>query len=255
MSSKDSVQRTLTVAAVLCIACSVLVSTAAVSLKSMQDKNAMLDQQKNILLASGLYEEGSSVEEQFKRFEPVLVDLSTGQEVEGDALAYDAKKAAKDPEQSVRIPEKLDLGKIKRREKVAKVYKVKDGNGGWDQLILPVRGKGLWGTMWGYIALAKDLSTVKGFAFYQHKETPGLGAEVDNPKWKAMWIGKEIFGDNGSEIKIHVGKPGQADEEHHVDGLSGATITTRGVQDLLHYWLGSHGFKKYFSQLKGGVTL
>ena len=102
-------------------------------------------------------------------------------------------------------------------------------------LILPVSGKGLWSSLFGYFALdLENYSTVKGITFYEHGETPGLGAEISKDWFKSSFIGKEIFLDN-QLISIHVAKAGKADKKniHEVDGISGATITGRGVETLL----------------------
>ena len=126
-------------------------------------------------------------------------------------------------------------------------------------IILPVRGYGLWGTLYGFLALESDLKTIIGLEFYQHKETPGLGAEVDNPRWKALWAGKKISSETGeiliSVIKGSVDKNSKA-AQHQVDGLSGATITGNGVTNLLSFWLGELGYGPYMKELlnKKGVT-
>ena len=124
-------------------------------------------------------------------------------------------------------------------------------------MILPVHGKGLWSTLYGYLALDSDLTTINGFAFYEHGETPGLGGEVDNPRWKAQWIGKKAFDQEGNiKIKVLKGKvnPKSSDLQHEIDGLAGATITARGVDSLLRYWLGESGFKPLLDRTrsKGG---
>ena len=97
-----------------------------------------------------------------------------------------------------------------------------------------------------------DGNSVLGLTFYEHAETPGLGGEVDNPRWKAQWPGKQIM-DDGGNIKLHIlkGKAEQPDA-YTVDGLSGATLTTRGVDNLIHYWLGEHGFGPYLARIRAG---
>jgi Na+-transporting NADH:ubiquinone oxidoreductase subunit C len=251
--SKDTIGKTLGVAAILCVVCSVIVSYSAVSLKDKQQLNVELDIKKNILVASGLYDPNSSIEEQFKKFKPVLVNLNTGL-VETDIAPenYNQKKAASDPDRNETIPAENDLAKIKKRADIAKIYHVMDGEQ-VDQIILPVHGKGLWSTMYGFMALDKDTTTVKGFAFYSHGETPGLGGEVDNPKWKAQWPGKKIYNDaNEVAIMVMKGKASTkpAEAQYEVDGLSGATITTTGVRNLLKYWFGNHGFGKYLENFR-----
>ena len=94
----------------------------------------------------------------------------------------------------------------------------------------------------------KDGQTVKGISFYAHAETPGLGGEVDNPKWKALWRGKKLYNEQG-ELKLTVVKgEAAAGHEHHVDGLSGATLTSVGVANLIKYWMGEQGFAQYLAR-------
>lgn len=253
----DSVAKTLTVAAVLCIACSVLVSGSAVSLKPRQEFNKELDIKKNLLLASGLLKDTSaSAEEILKTYEQVnaqVVDLATGDVKEDmDAASFDQRKARKDPQRNTQIPKEKDSGGIKMRSKYSVVYRVMDG----DQvkmIILPVNGKGLWSTLYGFIALSPDTKTIQGLGFYEHGETPGLGAEVDNPRWKAQWKGKKAYDEN-FQPKIHLVKglvsPTDPEVDYKIDGLSGATITANGVTGLVQYWLGDHGFGPYLAKLR-----
>ncbi len=251
----DTIGKTFTVAFLLCIVCSVLVSSAAVVLRPTQEINKSIDKKRNILMAAGLYEKGQNVDELFKSIKAKVVDLETGQYADHiDPDSYDEKAAAKDPEKSITIIPAEDLGGIKRREKYAPIYEVYKGDK-LKKVILPVYGKGLWSTLYGFIALdASDYNTVRGLVYYQHAETPGLGGEVDNPAWKAQWNGKQAF-DNDGNIKIEVIKGkvdmARAEAKYQVDGLSGATITARGVSNMLHYWLGANGFGPYLTRLKG----
>lgn len=253
MSNKDSTSRTIIVALVLCFVCSVVVSTAAVSLKGLQKQNKQLDFNKNILMAAGLYQEGVSVDEQFSAVETRFVEIASGSYVEGDQYKaeYDQWKAAKDTSTSRELSGDEDLAKISRLEDVSKVFLVqKDGE--LDKVILPIRGYGLWSTLYGFIALEADLNTVAGLGFYQHGETPGLGGEVDNPAWKALWEGKELYGGSGSlAITVIKGKA-PSDSDHKIDGLSGATLTSKGVDNLIQFWLGENGFGQYLANLEAG---
>ncbi len=250
----DTIRKTLLVAALLSVVCSVIVSSAAIMLRANQQKNKALDKKKNILEVAGLLEEGKSVDELFQRFEARIVDLATGEFTdEVKAADFDQRKAAKDPEASIAIAKKADLAGIKRRSKLALVYLERDPDGNLQQLIIPVHGKGLWSTLYGFIALDSDLKTIRGFGFYEHGETPGLGGEVDNALWKAQWVGKIAF-DEAWQTRITVlkGKVNPASPMAHfqVDGLSGATITARGVRDLLKYWLGEDGFGPFLAKIR-----
>jgi Na+-transporting NADH:ubiquinone oxidoreductase subunit C len=198
VASNDTIGKTVGVALALCIVCSVVVSTAAVMLKPAQVANKQQDFKRNILAAAGMLESGKKVEEQFSAVTTKLVDMETGTftELPGGPDAYDQRSASKDPATSSVLPAELDLAKIKRRANVAEVYLVeKDGQ--LDTVILPIKGYGLWSTLYGFLALGSDLNTVKGLGFYEHGETPGLGGEVDNPKWKELWIGKKAYTDSG----------------------------------------------------------
>lgn len=255
---KDSVFKTLFVAGLLCALCSILVSGAAVLLKDKQDANKELDIKKNLLLASGLAAGSPTkeeVEEAFAKIETVVVDLDTGTEVSDiDPTAYDQEKARKTPSQNKEIAADQDKAGIKTRAQKALAYKYKE-EGVLKLLILPVKGKGLWSTLYGFIALDSDLETVKGIGFYQHGETPGLGGEIDNPTWKAQWAGKKIYDEN-LEVGLHVIKgrvePNDPEASYKVDGLSGATITSNGVTGLVKYWFGQDGFGPYLERLKVG---
>ncbi len=251
--SRNSPARVLVTAFLLCLVCSILVSTAAVGLSSRQERNKIEEKRKNILQAAGLYEEGRSVAEQFSKIEARIVDLQEDTFSQAfDPATFDSRAAARDPATSYQIPAERDLADIKRRSRYKDVYLVLAGDQ-IQQVILPVHGKGLWSTMYGFISLAADLTTVNGFAFYEHGETPGLGGEIDNPDWIKQWPGKKIYDESG-KTRIEVLK-GSVDESsanavHQVDGLAGATLTARGVGNLLQYWLGEDGYKPFLEKLQ-----
>lgn len=258
--ARDSVGRTFLVATVLCIVCSVLVSAAAVALRPRQAAMKALDKKKNILAAASLYDAKNPPELSLdaifeKSVERVLINLKTGEQVgegEIDLESYDQRDAARNPELSEPVEPPGALASITRREKYAFVYRVNDENGQLSQVVLPIYGKGLWSTLYGFIAIRADASTINGITFYEHKETPGLGGEVDNPKWKALWVDKQAFVDGKVEIEVLKGKVNTEGEGavHQVDGISGATITTRGVSTLVRYWLGENGFGPYLEKLR-----
>jgi Na+-transporting NADH:ubiquinone oxidoreductase subunit C len=147
-----------------------------------------------------------------------------------------------------------DQAKISRRENYALVYLVEDGQGDIDKIILPIHGYGLWSTLYGFIALEADGNTVAGLGFYEHGETPGLGGEVDNPRWKAVWPGKEVYRDDEVAIGLIKGAvdPSNAGAAWQIDGLAGATLTARGVTNLVQFWLGENGFEPFLNNLKSG---
>ena len=254
-SNNESIKKTLTVALSLCVVCSVVVSGAAVSLRSLQQSNAEAERKRNILLAAGVYDAGSSVTEQFSQFETKVVDLATGQYVDWSAeevAAWDMYKGAGNPENSIALSKEEDIASIRRQAKYATVYLYdsdKDGNA--ERLVLPVQGYGLWSTLYGFMALENDANTVAGLTFYSHAETPGLGGEVDNPAWKAQWNGKNVYRDG--EVALRLVKGGATPgDQYGVDGLAGATLTGRGVTNLVQFWLGENGFQSYLTNLKEG---
>ncbi len=262
MANNDTIKKTLTVTLVLSLVCSVLVSAAAVFLKPRQEENKLLDVQGNILAIAGLVKDPRTMTRdeilaKFKEVKPMLVDLKTGDYYKGsdlNAATYDERAASKDPSLSETLKGGTDLAQIKRRENVAKIYLVEDA-GTTKTVILPIRGYGLWSTLYGYIALDHDLTTVVGLGFYEHAETPGLGGEVDNPMWKKQWQGKEIHDTNGKlDIAVIKGTvdPSSPKAKHQIDGLSGATLTTRGVDNLVNFWLGKDGFGPFLDNLKKG---
>ena len=250
----DSLEKTIAVALALCFVCAILVSFSAVVLKPLQVENKALDMKKNILDVAGLMDEGTDINLAFSdQIEEKLVDISTGDYVEEmDVVAYDQRKAAKDPEQNITLDSSDDIASIKRKAKVAKVYLVKKGDA-IQSIILPMHGYGLWSTMYGFLALEADGQTVKSINFYDQAETPGLGGEVVNPNWRALWKGKKVYNDSGEValglIKgvVDISKPGS---EYNVDGLAGATLTSLGVSNLVKYWMSAEGFAPYLDKIK-----
>ncbi|WP_018692001.1 Na(+)-translocating NADH-quinone reductase subunit C [Algicola sagamiensis] len=255
-SSNETITKTLTVVISLCLVCAVIVSSAAVMLKPAQKINKAADMQRNILLAAGLLSEGENAAAKFKEVVDVkLLDLNTGKfATDRKAADFDYRAAPRDKEISIALDAKDDIVKIKRRSNIAPVYLAKD-NGKLSSVILPVYGAGLWGPMYGFIAIDPDATTVKGIKFYEHKETPGLGAEIENPKWVASWVGKKLFNDKG-EIAITVQKGGVTANDpqkmYKVDGLSGATLTSNGVQFIFTFWLGEQGFGPFLQSVRNG---
>lgn len=241
---------------IVCLVCSLAVSSTAVELKPRQDVNKELDINKQVVQVAGLVEPGEEltadrVTELLAHVTPRLVDRRTGEFVEGDAKAYDGKKAAKDLAASESTPAEFKATQVKRLPDVLRVFMVTMP--GKECVVLPIHGYGLWTTLYGFIAIEPDGSEVVGITYYDHGETPGLGGEVDNPAWKAQFPGKKALGEDG-KVLLTVKKAGQAaaGSEYQVDGLSGATITTVGVDKMLHLWLGEHGYGKFLERLSSG---
>lgn len=239
----------------LCLFCSIVLATAAVGLKARQTANQQLDKQKSVLLAGNLVAPGetltpATIKEKFASIQPLVLDLKTDAIAEGvDPVTFKADEAP------VMVPPD-NRAQIKEMPQQVQIFEVmKDGK--VDMLVLPIFGKGLWGTLYGFLALDADTTTVRGITYYDHKETPGLGGEVDNPKWKALWPERQVYDENWNvAIKVIKGPAGKAAEDpHSIDGLSGATITSRGVTHMMEFWLGEDGFGPFLKTFreKGSV--
>ncbi|WP_305041323.1 Na(+)-translocating NADH-quinone reductase subunit C [Geoalkalibacter sp.] len=252
--ANDSVGRTFLVAFLVCFVCSLLVSGTAAGLRAKKERDALSIHYRNVLRVTGLLTPGTDPADFWReRVEARLVELDTAQYSEDfDPNTFDPQRAAGDSALARAIPSQADLAGLRSRPRLLPVYLIREGDE-VRQLVLPVYGKGLWSTLHGYLALEADLVTVAGFGFYDHAETPGLGGEIDNPRWLAQWPGKQAFDEQG-QVRIEVlrGQVDAADPQarFQVDGLSGATMTARGVGNLLRYWLGADGFGPYLERLR-----
>ncbi len=258
--AENSTSKILGVAFSVCLVCSLLVSATVVGLKSRQEQNQQLDKLKNILVAGGLYSPDTNIQHVYEsRIRPELLNLNTGtflsEEQYPEGLTpetFELQTVLKENEWTTPIPSDEDLAGMNVLPKWMVIYKVIEENH-VSRFILPIVGKGLWSTMYGFIALDKDLTTVKGITFYQHGETPGLGGEIDNPRWKEIWIGKQVFDMDGN-LKIQVIK-GQVDRnnpdaKYQIDGLSGSTLTTRGVDNTIRFWLGESAYGPWIEKMR-----
>ena len=231
----ESIVKTIGVAFAVCLICSLVVSASAVSLRDLQKENKLNDKRIKILQVADIYDPSISIAEQFSELESKFIDFNTGlmmDEYNNFSIDdYDQIIVTKDPNLSSKVPTSEDIA--------------------IDKLVLPIRGYGLWGTLYGYISIEDDFNTVSGIEFYDHKETPGLGAEVDNPKWKAQWKGKKIYKDNKVNLAVIKGKveAGDSESTYKIDGLSGATITSRGVTNMVAYWFGESGYSSLLREL------
>ena len=204
MQNKDSIKNILMIGIGLCLVCAAVISIIAVGLKELQKNNAILDQQKKIVAAADLQEFYGSTEVAFDSIEEIIIDIEEGLITNDSTEKYDLSKELRDPSRHIVLSSIEDIATIKKRENFSKIF-LEYREDQLNTVILPVRGYGLWGILYGYLAISSDLNTIVGLEFYEHKETPGLGAEVDNPKWKALWRGKKIYDENG-EILIKVVK-------------------------------------------------
>jgi len=251
----DNIVKTIVVATMLCLVCSIIVSSAAIVLKPKQVANKLLDKKSNILTVAGISGEGS-IDELFQQIETRVVDMATGEYTsEVDAETFDQRKASKDPVYRIDLSSGQDIAGIGGRSKFANVYLVNKDNA-IDKIILPVKGYGLWSTMYGFIALESDAKTVSGITFYEHGETPGLGGEIENKKWQTSWQGKQLVNADGDiALKLIKGLVSEAtpDAEYKIDGLAGATLTSNGVTNLVQFWMGENGFGPYLERVRKGL--
>lgn len=254
-AAQGSARQTLLVALLVSLVCSAVVASSSVLLRPRRLANEEANIRQNILEAAGLFTPGSDVDQLFESVETRIVDLETGTYLEEEGVdPDDAFNAAKVRELGIDVPEALDIARVSRRTTWGPVYLVRE-QGAVARIVLPIRGYGLWSTMHGFIALEPDGNTVAGITFYEHGETPGLGDQITDPRWRELFVGKRIYDDGGQTtlevIKGHV-QAGNPLAIYQVDGISGATLTGRGVTRLLQYWLGEHGYGRYLKSLRRG---
>lgn len=237
-------------ALVLCLVCAMGVSSAAVGLRELQQTNELLYKQKNVLMAAGIMEAGAEITPEevsayFENISELAISRESGSTLDVDPAEIDPLKLASDEETSQPTPKGFKGTQVKRLPNTLLVYEVKVS--GHEGLVLPIHGSGLWSTLFGFIALSPDGMTIKGITYYAHGETPGLGGEVENPKWRAQWPGK-LAVDADGKVLVQVLKPGLGQNpDTDVDGISGATITSNGVHNMLQLWLGEHGYGPYLA--------
>lgn len=248
--------------AAVCAASALLVAAASVGLAERQREAQTRHVQMTVLLEVGGVLDGAgagaSRRDLFReRLRPRLVDLRSGAYVDDpaiDPLAHDARRARDDPTASREAPP--NDAQVRRVPHRVAVYEVLDG-GEPVRVLLPIDGQGLYGPMRGFIALERDGRTVAGLVFHDQGETPGLGGEVANPRWRALWPGRQATDEAGAvRIEVVKGRAGPpAQDPYRVDGLTGATITGRAVTDILAFWLGEHGFGPYLARLRASGAL
>jgi Na+-transporting NADH:ubiquinone oxidoreductase subunit C len=248
----ERLPKTLAVVGFVCFACSLLVSTSAVLLRPYQQQNRAAERARLIREILG---DVPGLEEFVEglgsiRVETRLVELESGAFVEdGDPDAFDARAAAEDPERSRAVPPERDLAGLGHIARGAVVHLVLEG-ARVELVVLPVHGEGFVSTLNGYLALDGDLNSIRSLVFFEHAETPGLGAQIEDPRWLAKWRGK-LARDAEGRIRIRVAPGAVApDAVHEVDGITGATYTGEGVTNLLQFWLGEDGFGPFLRRLE-----
>ncbi len=238
------------VAILVAFVCAIVISTASVTLRPMQnahleaERQARMDAMLDRLPSMRTIMEEAGVD----ALETRLVDLASGEFVTDiDPDSYDVQAALNDPEQSVAIPPELDVAGLQKRAPYAPVYLLQS-EGALLLVVLPVSGVGYQSTLRAMLALEADMTTVAALTIIEQGETAGLGARIEEPDWQAQWQGKKVFDETGT-IVIQVVR-GQADGPYEVDGISGASRTGNGVTNMVRYWLGDHGFGPFLSRLQ-----
>lgn len=254
---RHSLRHTLLFAAALCVVCSLLVSTVTVALRDRQRANQeLLGQGRQLLTVAGLMGAGETLarDEIVRRIgsnlRARLVDLRSGAYVDDvDPLTFDQRRASADPQRSEAAPQ--NAADVKRVPHSARIFLL-ERDGAVDAIVLPIEGMGIYSTMYGYLALDADARTIRGIAFYEHTETPGLGAEIEDPAWRARWRGRLAFDETWTpRIAVASGDAGSVEEDpYQVDGISGATITSDGVTNALRFWLGDAGFAPFLRRYR-----
>ncbi|AEI15537.1 NADH:ubiquinone oxidoreductase, subunit C [Flexistipes sinusarabici DSM 4947] len=252
---RESDLRIFVVALSLAVVCSVVVSVTAVMLQPIQAKNATINRNRNVLIACGEYNPKVSIKEAFKNIRAGFVKLGTAEFVESDDLSdfyRNFQQISTSPKTSVNVPDDLPSIGYPTVPKHMPAYILQDENGQISKVVIMVYGKGLWSTLYGFLSVKSDGRTVQGLTFYQHGETPGLGGKVDNKEWKQQWNGKKLYGKSGN-VRISVIK-GNVDAtaenaKYKVDGLSGATMTTNGVDNLIKFWVSDFAYGTFLKSL------
>jgi Na+-transporting NADH:ubiquinone oxidoreductase subunit C len=259
----NSTRYTFVFATVVCVVCALAIAIAAVGLRDRQEANAFLFKQKNVLLAAGLLKPGDDPPEREilrifdENIKVRLIDLATGDLVPEDKQepkTYDQRRARADPAASRDAPP--NAAKISRVPNWGGVFYVMKG-GAVEQVVLPIEGVAMWGTVYGLLALDRDGNTVRGLTFYEQKETPGLGGEISNPKWQALWQGRRVYDEKWEpQLVVIKGQAGPPDKDpHRVDGLSGATITSNGVSRVLAFWMSKDGYGPFLKKFREGGAM
>ncbi len=214
---RNSNTYTFLYATVMVIIVAAVLASVAMALKPMQKKNVEIEKKQNILASVNIESTAENAEEIYAdKIEAEYLVNTKGERVDGDAFNTSLKKErAKD-----------------EADKLLPVFEVKTDEG--IKYVLPLYGAGLWGPVWGYVSLSEDMNTIYGANFDHEGETPGLGAEISTDAFEAPFKGKKIFDESGKLVSIMVAKVGEvAPEEHKVDGISGGTITSKGLQQML----------------------
>lgn len=248
--SNDDQVKVFGVALLVALGCAVVVSVTSIMLKPLQDAHleAMRAERMALMLDTLPGMRDLMEEVGVDALDSQLVDLSTGAFVDNaDVAQFDPIAAANDPDQSTAIAPDADVAGLRRRANLAPVYLL-ERQGELLLVVLPVSGAGYQSTIRAMLALEPDLKTIAALTIIEQGDTPGLGARIEDPSWQALWAGKEAVDENG-DIIITVVR-GQATAPFEVDGITGATISSNGVSNMVRFWLGTNGFGPFLERLR-----
>ena len=255
--NNDSPQKAVLVVFCVALACSLLVSLTAITLRPVQLRNQLIERSRNVVALTGLTDRSTAVTDAavlsaIEQLDIRVVDIDAGEfAVDIDPAGFDPQAAASDPELAVSIPATQDVAGLGKRPRHAVVYLVWKG-AEFSRIVLPISGQGMWAMIRGYIPLESDLNTIAAISFYEQAETAGLGDQILRPDWQARWQGKQLYGRDG-ELQFRIGggavNPDLPAAAFQVDGLSGATVTGDAVNRMVSYWFGPHGYAPLLRRL------
>lgn len=249
----DHPARALTVAFAVAFVCATVVTTTAITLRPRlrAHRTAARAAELRELLARLPGADALLAGADAREVEAQVIELATGQPDRAlDPATFDPRAEAKDAAGTVAIPAELDVAELERRARHAVVYLVRAA-GRVEVVVLPVEGRGYGGPIRGFVALRGDGDTVLALSFFEHLETAGVGARIDDPAWRAKWEGRRVRDAEGRlRIGVATERLDPADAPYQVDGISGATITSEAVGNLLRYWLGDHGYGPFLRTLR-----
>jgi len=256
--NSESPLKALLVVLVVVLVTSSLVSVSVVVLRPIQASKQLLDRNRDILQLTGFLEDGSEVSDAelsriYETVDARTVDLDAAWfEPQISPHSFDQRRAANDPALSAQVPPEYDIAGLGRRSSYVPVYLVW-GEGGFQRIILPIQGSGMWSTLYGYIALQADLNTIADITFYEQNETPGLGDQVAQPEWLAKWRGRKIYDESGKfrfAVAGRMVEPGSSAARYEVDAITGATVTGDAVTRLMRYWFGPYGYGPFLERIR-----
>jgi len=256
--TNDSPLKAIVVVTLTALLCSILVTTSVIQLQPIQHAYKDLERNRFLVEVSGLTNNAAALSDRdviglFQKLDARIINLDTGAfDFVHNPDTFDSSEAAADLALSVAIPANLDIAKLNRRSRFITIFLVKDDSE-LKRMVLPIYGQGMWSKLYGFIALESDLNTIADVTFYEQAETAGIGDQILNPDWHALWRGRRLYDDAGtvrfdiSHVRVN---PSSPNDRFHVDAISGATVTTDAVSNMVNYWFGPHGYGPFFESYR-----